>query len=133
MVQKNNNTDNIYLVDYENVRKADEVLTELDERDMVCIFYSENCKNISLHLLHKLLDSKVRIECSFVTVGTKNALDFQLASYLGFLIGKCDNENVVYHIVSNDKGFDCICDFWRSKGIDVERVCSVDFVKTCER
>ncbi len=77
---------------------------------------------ISLQLVQKLLDLRTRIECSFVAVGTKNALDFQLASHLGYLIGTNGNENTVYYIVSNDKGFDCICDFWRVKGISVERI-----------
>ena len=38
------------------------------------------------------------------TDGTKNALDFQPASYLGYRI--CNgNDSSLYYIVSNDKGF----------------------------
>lgn len=38
------------------------------------------------------------------TDGTKNALDFQPSSYLGYRI--CNgNDSSLYYIVSNDKGF----------------------------
>ena len=39
----------------------------------------------------------------------KNYLDFQLATYLGFLIGKGEKGPV--YIISQDTGFDSIVDF----------------------
>lgn len=55
-----------------------------------------------------------------VKTGTKNALDFQLSSYLGMLIGQ-EQGNANYYIVSNDKGYDCICEFWKEQDKAVER------------
>ena len=53
-----------------------------------------------------------------VKVGTKNALDFQLTSYLGYLIGQYGIETN-YYIVSKDKGFEAVCDFWKTKYVSV--------------
>lgn len=121
-----NDISKVYLVDYENIKKSDFIIPNLCEKDSICIFYSDSCKNISLPLVQELLDLRIHLECCYVAVGTKNALDFQLASYLGYLIGTKNNDNNKYYIVSNDKGFDCICDFWRMKGITVERLYHTD-------
>ena len=48
--------------------------------------------------------------------GGKNALDFQMSSYVGFLISKYPNEKI--NIVSNDKGFENLLSFWREQGFD---------------
>ena len=49
-----------------------------------------------------------------------NALDFQLSSYFGYLIGtNVDNSFIIY---SNDTGFDPVIDFWTVKGINVKRI-----------
>ncbi len=100
-----------YLVDFENVR-TDGIknMTGLKAADEVLIFYSEQCKNISLDIFSNLTKLNVSTSCFKVNVGTKNALDFQLSSYLGYRIGN-GSDNISYYIVSNDKGFDCICDF----------------------
>lgn len=46
----------------------------------------------------------VATRCFKVNVGTKNALDFQSVSYLGYRI--CNgNDSSLYYIVSSDKGF----------------------------
>lgn len=127
-----NDISKVYLVDYENIKKSDFIIPNLCEKDCICIFYSNSCKNISLPVVQELLDLRIHLECSYVAVGTKNALDFQLASYLGYLIGTKNNDNIKYYIVSNDKGFDCICDFWRMKGITVERIYHTDFEEKIE-
>ena len=49
-----------------------------------------------------------------------NALDFQLSSYFGYLIGtNVDNSFIIY---SNDTGFDPLIDFWSAYGINVKRI-----------
>lgn len=113
---------NYYFVDFENVR-TDGIknMTGLQAADEVLIFYSEQCKNISLDVFSNLTKMDVATSCFKVNVGTKNALDFQLASYLGYRI--CNgNDNSSYYIVSNDKGFDCICDFWKEQNKNVNRI-----------
>ena len=41
----------------------------------------------------------------FVDTGTKNSLDFQLVSYLGFVIGEHKEADNHYYIVSKDRGY----------------------------
>lgn len=78
-----------YLIDFENVR-TDGVkkLEEIKNGDTIAIFYSENCKNITLDVIENLTKYNVRISCFKAKLGTKNALDFQLSSYLGYIIGQ---------------------------------------------
>lgn len=111
-----------YLVDYENIRAEGlKELEGLQKGDAVILFYSEQCKNISLDIMENMLRLKVEFSCFKVVTGTKNALDFQLSSYLGYLMGKFE-ENTKYYIVSNDKGFDCLCEYWKKLNKSVERI-----------
>ena len=50
--------------------------------------------------------------------GSKNALDFILDSWLGYLIHKYGTE-IQYHIVSNDKGFSAIITYWKSLNVSI--------------
>ncbi len=113
---------NYYLVDYENIR-ADGLkeLVGVKEGDAVILFYSEQCKNISLDIVESMVKLNIQFSCFKVITGTKNALDFQLSSHLGYLIGKF-GESVRYYIVSNDKGFDCLCEYWGKLNKSVERI-----------
>lgn len=110
---------NYFLVDFENVR-TDGIknLKGVQERDAMVVFYSENCKSITLDVLDSIIALKLKYSSFKVKVGTKNALDFQLTSYLGYLIGQgCMNTN--YYIVSDDKGFEVVADFWKEQGISI--------------
>ena len=82
------------------------------------VFYSENCKSITLDVLDSIIALKLKYSSFKVKVGTKNALDFQLTSYLGYLIGQ-GGIDTNYYIVSDDKGFEVVADFWKEQGIDV--------------
>lgn len=50
----------------------------------------------------------------------KNALDFQLVSWLAVQVTLEPNAN--YYIISNDQGYDAVVKMWNSKGIKVRRV-----------
>ena len=78
---------NYFLVDFENVR-ADGIkdLKGVQEGDAMVVFYSENCKSITLDVLDSIIALKLKYSSFKVKVGTKNALDFQLTSYLGYFI-----------------------------------------------
>lgn len=110
---------NYFLVDFENVR-TDGIkdLKGVQEGDSMVVFYSENCKSITLDVLDSIIALKLKYSSFKVKVGTKNALDFQLASYLGYLIGQ-NGIDTNYYIVSNDKGFEVVVDFWKEQGISV--------------
>lgn len=78
-----------YFVDFENVRiNGVKNLVGIKNGDTVTIFFSDQCKNITLDVIEDLTRNGVQINCYKAKTGTKNALDFQLSSYLGCIIGK---------------------------------------------
>ncbi|MBO5448925.1 MAG: hypothetical protein J5994_06315 [Ruminococcus sp.] len=105
-----------YLVDFENVKsKGLTGIDSLNETDSVIIFYSENSDTISFEMHQKVLCSKAEVEYFKVNVGGKNALDFQLSTLLGYLVGRRAYTHIF--VISNDKGFDFLHDFWHGKYI----------------
>ena len=111
----------IYLLDYENVRDLT-WLNDLTDADRVIIFYTKNANTLTFDEHVILQKTKVKIDYKKVAVGN-NALDFQLSSYLGFLIGQNFTD---FCIVSKDCGYDSIIDFWKNeKNISIEK-CSFE-------
>ena len=111
----------IYFIDYENVRVDGlKGVAKLTEDDSVCIFYSENQDKLTFGLHRRLCESKAKIEYIKIKLDRKNALDFQLASILGYKIAK--NEEQEFVIVSKDKGYDSTIELWKSKKIHICRV-----------
>lgn len=107
-----------YLIDYENVNKDGlNGVSKLTEKDRVIIFYSERADRMTFGLHRRLNETKAQIEYKKVDVGGHNALDFQLATYLGFLIANDSSEE--YCVVSNDRGFEYLTGFWRKPQYDV--------------
>ena len=108
----------IYLIDYENTN-ADGLngVSRLTAKDRVVIFYSENADRMTFGLHRRLNEAAAGIEYKKVEVGGHNALDFQLATYLGWLIAQNPHES--YCIVSNDKGFEWLASFWKAPKYDV--------------
>ncbi len=114
----------IFLIDYENVGVPGlDGLTKLVEKDIIYIFYSENADRLTFGLHKRLSESKAQIIYMKITIGSKNALDFQLATYLGYLVSQKATET--FYIVSKDKGFDCLAKFWQKKNAKVENVISL--------
>lgn len=110
-----------FFIDYENGCAFEDVtLLNLSKKDELVFFYSENASHLTMKL-HKELENlcvkKVYIE---VESGKKNALDFQLVSYLGACIQKYPKKK--YYIVSKDGGFNCVCNFWTKRKVDVKRI-----------
>lgn len=109
---------NYYLVDYENVNKTGlNGVAKLDKDDVVCIFYSENADSLTFGLHRRLNESAAEIIYKKVVIGNKNALDFQLSSYLGYIIHEHESEGKQYdyYIVSKDKAFENLIKFWGTK------------------
>lgn len=73
---------------------------------------------ISLKYLHltsfkRLIETKATVEYHDVNLGTKNTLDFQLSSHLGYLIGICpEPQNEHFYIVSKDNRFQVLQQYW---------------------
>lgn len=103
---------NIYLIDYENKKEHLE-LADLPAEDRVIFFYSQNSETLSFRLHRQILAAKANIEYRFVEAGGKNALDFQLSSFLGYLIREYRGTDCRFWIVSADKGFQHVSDFWK--------------------
>lgn len=109
-----------YLIDTENVGSTwTNLLKENSKKMDLYVFVTENAKNLNFKLLHELTNTKVNLKIIDCEIG-KNSLDFYLASYLGYLIGK--NANSSYVVVSQDNGFDHVIEYWNLQGIKVERI-----------
>lgn len=114
----------VYLVDYENVSVLGvDGVKDLKASDKVYIFYGENIKTIPFDKSIELVKSKAQIEFIETKKVGKNYLDFQLATYLGYLIGNGEKGNV--RIISKDTGFDSIVDFWKARNINICRKSSI--------
>ena len=91
---------NSYLVDYENVVPGG--LDGIDTLNM------------------KLNQSKSKIFYHKVDTSHKNALDFQLSSYLGWLVHENPEHN--YFVVSKDTGFNALLPLWKKLRANVSIV-----------
>ncbi len=101
-----------YLVDYENVHeKGLEGADKLGRNDHVHLFFTEQSHNIKLESVAFM--NMVNMIAHKTTVG-EESLDKHLLSYLGYLIGKNGSKTADYIIVSSDKGYDRINEFWNT-------------------
>lgn len=122
----------IYLIDFENVSSEGlSGITYLSEEDQVIIFYSNNSNRISMKM-HILVGKSVcRIDYFEVLVGGKNALDHQLSTWLGYLIGTGAAERN-YYIVSRDMGYKHVANFWTG-GAEPKNVRCIDAIRVAGR
>ena len=111
----------VYLVDFENVRSSGlKGVENLGEDDKVIIFYSKNADAITFDVHMLLSKSMAEIETYMILRGGRNSLDFQLSTYLGYLVMENRFRNIV--IISEDKGFLCAINFWEEN----RELCNVD-------
>jgi hypothetical protein len=104
----------IFLVDFENVHTGGLKGTKLlSEDDKLIIFYSENDSD-TIEIIKELRHDFKYIK---IVKNGQNALDFQLSSYLGYIINETINETQ-FVIISKDNGFDCVTGFWRKNSFD---------------
>lgn len=98
----NNITNRVFIVDMENTNNF-KFLTkyEITKKDEIILFLSDKSKSINPKDLQYILDNNLKIKSEYVSVGTKNAMDFQIVAYISLNI----KSNKQYYIVSDDKGF----------------------------
>lgn len=117
---------NYFLVDYENVNVGGlNGVSNLTENDTVIIFYSVNADTLTFEMHKQINESKATFKFQKILLKEKNALDFQLCSYLGFLIrDTMTDENAAnnFFIVSNDKGYSILPDYWKKFGVNLNIV-----------
>lgn len=118
----------IFFIDTENVGlRWIFLLEKVNKGDKVLIFYTDKSPNVSFFLLNQILTSKARVECIQCTNGSANALDFQLVTELGRRIKNSRRNPCQFIIVSGDKGFDAVVDYWSFRSYDILREnCAVD-------
>lgn len=102
----------IFLVDMENVPQLTS-LKKLNDSDIVYLFYTDNTPALKMSTLHIMMDTNALVRCKKVHVGTRNALDFQLSSYLGYLINTYPDAEFI--IISKDTGYDVVRKFWATE------------------
>ncbi|MBO4337223.1 MAG: hypothetical protein J5842_04045 [Lachnospiraceae bacterium] len=111
----------LYLVDYENTGvRGVSGIEGLKSYDRLIILYGPKTGSVPFEEMVKITSSPAALEFIRTTKTAKNYLDFQLVSYLGYLIAKKSDEE--YYIVSRDSGFDSAVDLWTERGIKVTRI-----------
>ena len=105
-----------YLLDYENVNASGlDGIGELTSDCRIVLFYTKNSSKIDLGVFNMLRSMKAEMSIIEVHHG-KQALDIQLASYLGYLIGT-EPADTEYYIISKDKGYRNVQSFWPDRRI----------------
>lgn len=104
----------IFLVDLENVGMSGlKGIEKLSENNRVEIFYGTKTGSIAFDKHVELSRLRVEIDYHKAAKTGKNYLDFQMGTYLGWLIGK--GETGKFFIISKDTGYDSVIDFWKTQ------------------
>lgn len=107
-----NNVKRVFVMDMENTNNFGFLTKyEITKKDEVVLFLSDKSKPIVSRDLQYIIDNKINLKSEFVSVGTKNAMDFQIVSYISLNI----KSNREYYIVSDDKGYDTVIDYMATK------------------
>jgi hypothetical protein len=115
-----------YLVDYENRCHKGEAnglygASNLSSRDHVIVFLGASNNMNSTVLSSCINNSKAQFSFKRCKSKGQNYLDFQLSTYLGYLIGA--TKETSYYIISSDAGYQAVADYWASKpmGVSIKR------------
>lgn len=113
----------LFLIDKENTGKRFlSGLNQLTANDKVIIFHYENAGEIKPEILVPLAHCKAAVEIIKMNTHTKNAMDFQICTYIGYLYSQY-KRNAEYYIVSDDKGYGASIEFIKNH-IDPKAVIS---------
>ncbi len=122
---------NYYLIDFENVGSDGLAgVNNLSPEDEVIIFYSTKSNRLTMRAHIQIGTSSAKFEYFEVAVGGKDALDHQISTFIGFLVGSRQGEQ--YYIVSRDTGYKYIANFWNTR-LDHNIVLCIDSIKTAHR
>ncbi len=91
------------------------------DADEIVIFYTKNSPHMAYSSVIKLLQNSSRTIKFEECYEGNNALDFQLISYLGYLMAGENPANAEFVIMSNDTGYDPAIRFWKKKGFSIKR------------
>ncbi len=124
----------VYVVDFESVQANGLAKIEkLSDKDIVIIFYSVNQSKIAIDAVKKILKSNAIVLFKEANVKIKkkdksfhDALDMQLVTYMGYIIGKYQNKDTQHYIVADDRGFSFVCEYWRNRGFRMDQIKSIE-------
>lgn len=94
----------LFLIDYENVNSAGlRGIGQAAPNDRIILFYSHAANTLSFEIMDEMMAANITPERICLEHSGKNALDFQLVTFLGYLIAK--NIADEYFIISKDAGY----------------------------
>lgn len=118
-----------YFVDSENVSSAWlAIIPTLEAKDHIYLMFSQHTADIRVSISQLLelspflalySDQIEVVPCAKKV--SPNGMDMELVSFMGFIIGSSRSKTAEYVIVSNDKGFDPVVEFWKSAGRSIQR------------
>lgn len=110
----------IYLIDYENTGvKGLYGIEKLHEDDLIVVFYGPKTGAVPFDDHVRISSAVSHVEYIKTSKTAKNYLDFQLTTYLGYLVAYTGNKE--YCVVSKDGGYDSVVDFWKARGMSIVR------------
>ncbi len=110
----------IYLIDYENTGvKGLYGIEKLQEDDLIVVFYGPKTGAVPFDDHVRISSAVSHVEYIKTSKTAKNYLDFQLTTYLGYLVAHTGIKE--YCVVSKDSGYDSVVDFWKARGMSIER------------
>lgn len=118
----------IFLIDKENTgTRFLKGLEALSNQDKVIVFHYSQAGSIKEEVLSALSKTKAAVEIRSMNTHTKNAMDFQICTYLGYLYSK-NGTNAEYYIVSNDKGYEAAVEFIK---LQLDPKIKINIIPTC--
>lgn len=115
----------LFLIDYENVNSAGlHGIGQIDRHDRVILFYSHEADTLSFEIMDEMMAANMLPERVCLEHTGKNALDFQLVTFLGYLVAKDKADE--YYIISRDAGYQAAILFCREYlGVKVQLKSSI--------
>ena len=115
-----------YLIDTENVNTPaiSNLAKNLRPNELLHLFYSDNSKGLPYAVLEILLQKPEQIQLEYCVCGTPNAMDFQIVTILGFMTAACEPKRNKFRIITDDRGYDAVVQYWKWKGMPVDRISS---------
>ncbi len=119
-----------FMIDLENTRSRGLQGAEyLTADDCVTIFYSQTCVKLEKGKLQQIIDAGSVLDIRRLRRTGKNALDFYIASRIGELFG--GGYSGIVAIVSNDKGYNAVQDYWSSCAKPARKVLLQSNIEQC--
>lgn len=117
-----------FLIDKENVgNRFVHGICELTSEDTVVLFHYLKAPPVGDGIMNIIKSSRANLEIVEMNTHTKNAMDFQICTYLGFLVNEYGTR-ANYYIVSEDSGYDASIEFIKSQ---INKDVCIKKIRTC--